>query len=135
MAIVDSHLPAWSPVCAMEENPQHASPAPETSPTYERACPAVSADELATPSEPVAGPSSSFIVGSSPEADTQREGFDQACLPAACTHPVSTADPTDSTFSPKASGHTHKSQQKPNGAHKPSVLPEISEPVRQAVQA
>jgi hypothetical protein len=93
------------------ENPQHASPAPETSPTYERAYPAVSANKLATPSEPVTEPSSSFIVGSSPETDTQRESFDQACLPAACTHPVSTADPTDSTFSPKASGHTHESQQ------------------------
>ena len=135
MAIVDSDLPARSSVRTKEENPQHASPAPETPPTYESACPAVSANELATPSEAVTGPSSSFIVGSSPEADTQRDGFDQACLSAACTHPVSTADPTDSTFSPKASGHTHKSQQKPNGAHKPSVLPEISEPVRQAVQA
>ena len=76
--------------------------------TYERACPAVSADELATRPEAVTGPSSSFILGSS-EADTQREGFDQACLPAACTHLVSTADPTDST--PKASVHTYKSQQ------------------------
>ncbi|PMD62556.1 uncharacterized protein K444DRAFT_610603 [Hyaloscypha bicolor E] len=70
MAIIDSHLPARSPVCTMEENPQHASPAPETSPTYERACPAVSANELAAPSEPVTGPSSFFIVGSLPEANT-----------------------------------------------------------------
>jgi hypothetical protein len=109
MAIVDSHLPARSPVCTIEENPQHVSPAPKTSPAYERVCSAVSADELATPPEAVTGPSSSFILGSSPEADTQRKGFDQACLPAACTHPVSTADPTDSTS--KASGHTHESQQ------------------------
>jgi hypothetical protein len=76
MAIVGSHLPARSPVCTIDENSQHASPAPETSPTYERACPAVSADELATPPEAVAGPSSSFILGSSPEADTQCEGFE-----------------------------------------------------------
>jgi hypothetical protein len=109
MAIVDSHLLARSPVYTIEENPQHASPAPKMSPTYERACPAVSTDELATPPEAVIGPSSSFILGSLPEADTQREGFDQACLPAACTRPVSIADPTDST--PKASGHTHESQQ------------------------
>ncbi|KAG9229916.1 hypothetical protein BJ875DRAFT_521667 [Amylocarpus encephaloides] len=102
MAIVDSHLPARSPVCTMEEKAQRASQAPETSPTYERACPTVSADELATPSEPITGPSSSFIVGSSHEADTERQGFDQACLPAAYTRPVSTADPTDSTFGPKA---------------------------------
>lgn len=109
MAIVGSHLQAKSSVCTMEENPQHASPAPETPPIQERACPAVSADGLATPSEAATGPASSFI-GSSPEADTQREGFNQACLPVACA-PVSTADPTDSTFSPKASGHAHESQQ------------------------
>jgi hypothetical protein len=111
MAIVDSDLLARSSVRTKEENPQHASPAPETSPTHERACPTVSANELATPSEAVTGPSSSFIVGSSPEADTQREGFDQACLPAACTNPVSTADSTDTMFSLKASGYTHESQQ------------------------
>merc|ERR1712144_136400 len=99
MAIVNS------PVGTIEENPQHGSPAPDTSSIYGRACPAVSADEPATPSEP---PSSSFILGSPPEADTQREGFHQACPPAACTHPVSTANPTDSTLSPKDS---HESQQ------------------------
>ncbi|KAH6700671.1 hypothetical protein BKA61DRAFT_620952, partial [Leptodontidium sp. MPI-SDFR-AT-0119] len=108
MAIVNSHLPARSPVGTIEENPQHVSPAPDTSPTDGRACPAVSADELATPSEPVTGPSSSFSLGSSPEADTQREGFTQACLPAAYTHPVGTTNHTDSTYSPKDS---HKSQQ------------------------
>jgi len=105
MAIVNSHLPVSSPVGTIEENPQHGSPAPDTSSIYGRACPAVSADEPATPSEP---PSSSFILGSPPEADTQREGFHQACPPAACTHPVSTANPTDSTLSPKDS---HESQQ------------------------
>ncbi|PVH71241.1 hypothetical protein DL98DRAFT_597090, partial [Cadophora sp. DSE1049] len=105
MAIVNSHLPVSSPVGTIEENPQHASPDPDTSPIYGRACPAVSADEPATPSEP---PSSSFILGSSPEADTRREGFHQACPPAACTNPVSTANPTDSTLSPKDS---HGSQQ------------------------
>jgi hypothetical protein len=72
MASVDSHLPARSPACTIEENPQHASPAPK----------------IATPPEAVTGPSSSFISGSSPEADTQHEGFDQACLHAACTHPT-----------------------------------------------
>jgi hypothetical protein len=107
MPIVGSNLQAKSLVCTMEENPQHASPAPETPPTQERACPAVSSDELATPSEAATGPASSFI-GSSPEADTQREGFNQACLPVACAHPASIAD---STFSPKASGHAHESQQ------------------------
>jgi hypothetical protein len=76
MAIIDCHLPARSLVYTMEENPQYALLAPETSLTYERACPTVSADEFATPLEPVIGPSSSFIVGSLPEADTQREGFD-----------------------------------------------------------
>ncbi|KAG4438634.1 hypothetical protein IFR05_005878 [Cadophora sp. M221] len=100
MAIVNSHLPVSSPVGTIEENPQHASPAPDTSSIYERACPAVSADESATSSEP---PSSFFILGSPPEADTQREGFHQACPPASCTHLVSTANPTDSTLSPKDS--------------------------------
>ena len=76
--------------------------------TYERACPTVSTNELATRLEAVIGLSSSFILGSS-EADTQREGFDQACLPTACTHLVSIADPTDSTL--KTSVHTYKSQQ------------------------
>jgi hypothetical protein len=107
---IDSHLLARSPVYRMEENPQHASLVPETSQTYERACPAISTNELATPSEPVIGPSNSFIVGSSPGADTHRKG-DQAHLPAACTNPVSTADPTDTALSPEASGHTHESQQ------------------------
>jgi hypothetical protein len=50
--------------------------APETSPTYKRACSAISANKLATLLESVIGPSSSFIIGSSPEADIQREGFD-----------------------------------------------------------
>ncbi|PVH70493.1 hypothetical protein DL98DRAFT_577855, partial [Cadophora sp. DSE1049] len=135
IAIVNSHLPARGPVGTIEENPQHVSPAPDTSPTDGKACPAVSADKLATPSEPVTRPSSSFSLGSSPEADTQREGFTQACLPATYTHPVSTANHTDSTFSPKDS---HKSQQNPldipdqpalavsahcNASHDPTIRP------------
>lgn len=69
MTIIDRYLPAKSPVYTIEENPQYASPAPETSLTYERACPAVFANELATPLKPVTGPSSSFIVSSLPKAD------------------------------------------------------------------
>jgi hypothetical protein len=109
MAIIDSDLLARSSFRTKEENPQRASLAPEISPTHESACSAISANELATLSEAVTGPSSSFIAGLSPEADIQYKGFDQACLPAACTNPVSTADPTDTAFSPKASGYTYKS--------------------------
>jgi len=69
MAIINSHLPARSPVYIIEENPQHVSLAPKTSPTYERACPTISTNKLATPLEAVIGPSSSFILGSLPEAD------------------------------------------------------------------
>jgi hypothetical protein len=112
MAIVDSHLPAKRSVCTIEDNLQHALPAPQTSLTYETDL-AVSVADLATPPEGVTGLANSFILGSSPEADTQREGLNQTCLPVARTPPVSPADPTDSTFTPKARGHAHESQQNP----------------------
>ena len=54
----------------IEENLEHASLAPKASLTYERACLTISTDELATLLEAVIGLSSSFILGSSPEADT-----------------------------------------------------------------
>jgi hypothetical protein len=111
MAIIDSDLPTKSSVRTKEENPQYASPAPETPLTYKSACPTVSTNELATLSEAVTGPSGSFIISSSPEADIQREGFDQACLPAAYINPVSTADLNDTAFSPKANKYTYESQQ------------------------
>ena len=75
MAIINSNLLARSSVHIKEENPQHASLAPETPLTYESACPTVSTNELATPSEAITGPFSSFIIGSSPKADIQRKGF------------------------------------------------------------
>ena len=80
MAIVNSHLPVSSPVGTIEENPQHGSPAPDTSSIYGRACPAVSADEPATPSEP---PSSSFILGSSPR---QIHGMKASIKPSPLPH-------------------------------------------------
>ena len=54
MAIVDDYLPTRSPACKIE-NLQHASLAPERSPTYARA------SKLATPPEAATGPSSSFL--------------------------------------------------------------------------
>ena len=103
MALINSHLPVRSPVGTREESTACVASS--------RYGPNLFADKPATLSEP---PSSSLILGSSPEADTQREGFHQACLPAACPHPVSTANPTDSTFSQKDS---HESQQ--NSLHIP----------------
>jgi hypothetical protein len=41
----------------------------ETPLTYKSACPAISANELATLLKAVIGPSSSFIIGLSPKAD------------------------------------------------------------------
>ncbi|CZR52935.1 uncharacterized protein PAC_02813 [Phialocephala subalpina] len=106
MALVDSHLPVESSASAVEENPQHVSPAPETFPTEKKADPAVSTNELVTTPETAMGSASSIILNSSPEADAQPECLDQTCPLVACTHLVSTVEPTDSTLSPSASGHT-----------------------------
>jgi hypothetical protein len=69
MAIINSDLPARSLVHIKEENPQYILLPLETSLTHKSACPAVSANKLATPLEAVIGLSSSFIIGLSPEAD------------------------------------------------------------------
>jgi hypothetical protein len=74
-------------------------------PTDEKADPAAFTDAL-TASETATGSASSIVLNSSPEADTQPERLDQTCPLVACTHPVSTVEPTDGTLSPNASGHT-----------------------------
>ncbi|KAF8850019.1 hypothetical protein BDZ45DRAFT_680080 [Acephala macrosclerotiorum] len=106
IALVDSHLPVESSASTVKENPQHVSPAPELFPTDEKADPAVSTDELVTTSGAATGSASSIILNPSPEADTQPECQYQTCPLVACTHPVSTVEPTDSTLSPNASGYT-----------------------------
>ncbi|KAH7356433.1 hypothetical protein BKA65DRAFT_474254 [Rhexocercosporidium sp. MPI-PUGE-AT-0058] len=104
LALFDSHMPVESSASTVEENPQHVSPVPEPFTTDEKA---VSTNELVTtPEEITTGSASSIISSSSPEADTQPECPDQTYPLVACTHPVSTVDPTDSTLSPNASGHT-----------------------------
>jgi hypothetical protein len=105
MALVNSHLPVESSASTVEENPQHVSLAPEPFPTDEKADLAVSTDELVTTSGATTG-SVNSILSSSPEADTQPKYLDQTCPLVACTHPVSTVEPTNSTLSPNASGHT-----------------------------
>jgi hypothetical protein len=98
MAFADSHLPVKSSASTAEENPQNVSPAPETFPTHEEVNPTFSTNELATLSETATGLASSIIFGLSPEADTQPGSLNQTCPPVACTHPVSTFEPTDSTL-------------------------------------
>ncbi|CZR52920.1 uncharacterized protein PAC_02797 [Phialocephala subalpina] len=66
--------------------------------------PVVSTDELVTTSGAATESASSIILSSLPEADTQLECLDQTCPLVACTNPVSTVEPTDST-SPNASGY------------------------------
>jgi hypothetical protein len=111
MALADSHLLVKSSVSTAEENPQHVSSAPKTFLTHEKAYPAISTNELATPSETATLSASSITLSSSPEVDTQPEGLNQTCSPVACTHLVSTVEPTDSTLSPNASGLTHEVSQ------------------------
>jgi hypothetical protein len=96
LALVDSHVPVESSASTVEENPQHVSLAPEAFPTDEKADPAASTDKLVTTSEIRKGLGSSIILSSSPEADTQSEHPDQIYPLVACTHPVSTAEPTES---------------------------------------
>jgi hypothetical protein len=95
MALADSRLLVQGSVSTAEENPEHVSLAPETFPTHDIAYPAVSADELATPSEAATGPASS-ILASLLETDT---------------HPVSLVEPTDSMLSPNTSGRVHEVSQ------------------------
>ena len=80
--------------------------APETFLTDGKGDPAVSTDELVTTSDTATGSASSIILSSSPEADIPPECLDQTCPLMACTHPVSTVEPTESTLSPNASGYT-----------------------------
>jgi hypothetical protein len=111
MALTHSHLLVKSSASTGEENSQKVSPAPETFPTHEEAYPTFSTDELATLSETATRSASSIIFSSSPEADTEPGGLNQTCPPVACAHPVSTFEPTDSTLSSNASGHTHEVSQ------------------------
>jgi hypothetical protein len=110
MALADSRLPVQGSVSTADENPEHVSPAPETFPTHDIVYPAVSANELATPSEAATGPASS-ILASPLETDTQPEGLSQTSPSVAWTHPVSPVEPTDSMLSPNTGGHAHEVSQ------------------------
>ncbi len=111
MAIINSDLPARSLVHIKEENLQYILPPLEISLTHESTYLTIFANELATPLEAIIGLSSSFIIGLLPKANTQREGFNQACLPAAYINPVSITNPINTAFSLKANRHTYESQQ------------------------
>jgi hypothetical protein len=99
MALADGHLLIKSSISAVDEGPQHVSPASETFLTDEKADPTISTNAL-TALEAATGSASSIVPNLSPEADTQPERLRMACI-----HLVNAVEPADNTLNSNISGY------------------------------